>query len=117
MSLSDLHSSFIRCRSYGHAWDDFYPSMATDPSWGVRESLLCARCTTERHDFVSRITGEVITRYYLYPDDYKLSGEFPQRSEIRKELIARLDSGLRGRSGDAVLSGTREFHSKKIRKD
>jgi hypothetical protein len=32
--------------------------------------LQCENCATVRRDIISRISGVLITRYYIYPEDY-----------------------------------------------
>ena len=62
-------SDFLMCRTLGHAWDEIAsdgPAVGGDPWW-----LRCVRCSTERHDVVSWMTGELIGRSYVYADGYR----------------------------------------------
>ncbi len=83
--------SFVRCRAYGHSWDEFDPAYGheerlptprqTGSSW--RLTLRCTRCTTRRYDFLDDL-GEVVSRSYIYPEGYKTARTL--RAEWRLEL-------------------------------
>jgi hypothetical protein len=89
-----LDESMIRCRTYGHAWDEFYPSVKGPPSFGWRLSLRCTRCTTERHDTID-VLGHVAAREYLYPEGYHLlRDETPTRDQLRVAMFARVRARL-----------------------
>ena len=82
----DAEQAMIRCRTYGHAWDEFYPDDLGPPEFGWRLSLRCTRCTSQRHDTIDHI-GQVGQRRYIYPDGYQLSREdTPTRTEFRQSL-------------------------------
>jgi hypothetical protein len=82
-----LDQAMLRCRTYGHAWDEFYPDNLGVPLYGWRLSLRCVRCTAERHDLIDHI-GQVGQRRYIYPDDYSLGrDETPTREEMRLSLF------------------------------
>jgi hypothetical protein len=68
-----LDNTYVRCRSYGHAWDEFAPIDLAPPLYGWRLSLRCTRCGTERHDNVD-FKGQVMGRRYLYVDGYMQKG-------------------------------------------
>lgn len=86
-----LEDAFIRCRTYGHAWDPWSPPADAGPVFGIREYLRCVRCGTERHAIFSPLTGE---RYeacpfrYVYPFGYKAAGSAP-RAVWRAEAFRR----------------------------
>jgi hypothetical protein len=84
----------VRCRTYGHAWDEFFPDDLGVPMYGWRLSLRCTRCLTERHDIVER-TGAIGGRRYIYPEGYKMAGyEKPTREQMRLVLFASVRSQL-----------------------
>lgn len=84
--LDELEEAFLRCRAYGHSWDEYSPN---DRRSIFRDEvhLRCVRCHTERHDAES-LTGDIIARQYEYPIGYKLAGMVP-RSEFRLALRRR----------------------------
>ena len=82
-----IDQAMLRCRTYGHAWDEFYPDNLGTPMFGWRLSLRCARCTAERHDTIDHI-GQVGSRRYIYPQDYQMTrDETPTREEMRLSLF------------------------------
>ena len=94
--------TFVRCRTFGHAWDDVDPTDTEqtdfDILWGgltgnSEVSLLvtaCPRCTMRRMDVVGSAQGNLRSRRYLYPEGYLMSkGEHrPKRAEFRVQLLA-----------------------------
>lgn len=82
----------LRCRLYGHAWDEFYPIDLARPVAGWRLSLRCTRCTTERHDLIGR-TGDLEGRRYAYPEDYRDAPRL-DRSIYRKALYSKIKDRL-----------------------
>jgi len=88
----DLTAAVVRCRTYGHAWDEFAPVGMDDPAYGWRLSLRCIRCTTERHDVIDTI-GAVSERRYIHPDGYDLATGTDHRltrPEYRQMLYERI---------------------------
>ena len=82
-----IDQAMLRCRTYGHAWDEFYPDNLGEPMFGWRLSLRCTRCTAERHDTIDN-TGGVGGRRYIYPDGYQMQrDETPTREEMRMNLF------------------------------
>lgn len=82
---------YLKCRTWGHSWDDFTPTEMRRPSFGWRYSLRCVRCGTERHDLIGRL-GDVLSRQYIYPEAYKDAGIGTKglaRNEFRRELAYR----------------------------
>jgi hypothetical protein len=69
-----LDDTYIRCRTYSHAWDEFNPDDMGPPQWGWRLSLRCTRCATQRHDLIAFRGGKVLGRRYIYPDNYAQKG-------------------------------------------
>ena len=97
--MIDRPDQFVRCRTVGHAWQDFVPVGMRRPLFGWRLSLRCTSCATERHDLVNAV-GDVLTREYRYPGDYQMRGGAPTRADVRVEL-ARRGSVMRIATGPA----------------
>lgn len=91
----ELKLSFLKCRTYGHEWDDVsgLPGNRTvEYLRGIRITLRCARCATIRHEVWSSVTGECMARYYTYPDGYSTTrwdGKGTIKEAFRRELLAR----------------------------
>lgn len=88
--LHRVHSDYLKCRSWGHMWDDYRP-LGRDHGDFVL-TLRCDRCATERVDTLDS-AGDVIRRSYEYPEDYKItgyiSGDRATAPELRKEIMLR----------------------------
>jgi hypothetical protein len=87
-----MKTEFQKCRTWGHAWEDFVPGVGEKrpASWGKRFSLLCTRCGTERHDVFDSL-GQLSTRSYDYPNGYQLAlDERPEMTELRLSLVLEL---------------------------
>lgn len=82
---------FLRCRTYSHAWDQFYPDDLYPPVYGWRLSLRCTRCTTERHDLID-FKGRVMGRRYIYPPGYMQKGT--PKVMFREALFTKLKAKL-----------------------
>ena len=83
-----------QCRTYGHAWEEFYPDDLGEPTFGWRLSLRCVRCTGQRHDVIDHI-GQVGQRRYIYPDGYHIArDETPSREEMRQRMFKRIRTQL-----------------------
>jgi hypothetical protein len=89
---TEIDKAYIRCRSYGHAWDEFSPIDLDPPVYGWRLSLRCVRCTMERHDNLD-FKGMLMGRRYIPPDGYRIKNA-PERFEFRAELFAQLRAKL-----------------------
>lgn len=94
--LEAYSTNFLRCRTFGHPWEEYIPVGQADPPWGFRFALRCVTCTTERHDIIDAV-GEVSIRRYLYPDGYQ--GLQANRQECRLELEKREDRKRKARRG------------------
>jgi hypothetical protein len=89
-----IDQGMLRCRTYGHSWDEFYPDNLGTPMFGFRLSLRCTRCTTERHDVIDHI-GQVGQRRYIYAPDYQMGrDELPTREELRLSLFRNVRAKL-----------------------
>lgn len=80
-NLEEMPLEFVRCRTFGHAWDEFVPVGMRKPSFGFRISLVCTSCGKERHDVIDQL-GQVAYRDYVDPDGYYL-GYRVKRDEVR----------------------------------
>jgi len=87
-----LDPTHVKCRSYGHAWDEFNPIDLEAPLYGWRLSLRCTRCHTERHDNID-FKGQVMGRRYIYAEGYSIKGA-PQRTVFREALFDTLRGKL-----------------------
>lgn len=95
-SKLSTHAEYLRCRTWGHAWEEFIPH-GTRPHWGELFTLRCTRCTTERHDTINAL-GALGQRRYVYPEDYSLAkDETPTRDQFRLELAGVLQRDARAR--------------------
>lgn len=79
------------CRAVGHSWQNFHA--AKGPSFGIGVDFICSSCGTTRHDIVSPHNGELLARYYRYPDDYKT--DKTTKSEWRKAWLKTLKRSIR----------------------
>lgn len=86
-ALRALALDQVRCRTYGHGWDEFSP-MRRPAKFGDRLSLRCVRCGAERHDIVSWIDGALLQREYVYPEGYAIA-ERHSRADFRAALVNR----------------------------
>lgn len=78
--LEGYPTKYLRCRTFGHAWEEFIP-VGKEKGIGFRFSLLCTACGTERHDAIDT-NGQLLNRQYEHPDEYYLGYVVP-RSEAR----------------------------------
>lgn len=89
--IEDLRDEFVLCRAIGHAWED-NPTAEVDSQWFRRSAgvltLRCARCTTERFDYIG-LNMKVFQRYYRYPDHYTTIPGEGSRPNLRGEMIRR----------------------------
>lgn len=98
---------YTRCHTYGHAWFEADSDWAT--SMGTPLTLRCERCMTERREAISRTTGELVYRRYVYPKDYRFSrDEMPTRDDFRLALLSmRLREARAARRLPAARAGRR----------
>jgi len=59
---------YNQCHAIGHSWDPI--PVTRPPSFGAAVDLRCINCTTVRRDILSRVTGQLLARYYDYEEDY-----------------------------------------------
>lgn len=80
------HSSYVRCRTFGHSWDDI---PVTEPHEdGPSFWLRCVNCHMVRRDVFDARYGYLLHRAYDQPEGYSLAGEeIPTRDEFRLRLF------------------------------
>lgn len=100
VTVDSLPVEFLRCRAFGHAWEEFVPVGMRKPPFGFRFSLLCTSCETERHDLIDA-AGNVASREYRYMPDYHLDVR-TNRAEIRLMYESRRKKTRLARRGDLV---------------
>jgi hypothetical protein len=95
VSVTTFSNEFLRCRTWGHRWDDFNPIDMGPPMFGWRESLRCSTCTTERHRIIGR-NGQILSASYKYPEGYQMKKGFKAfpKGELRVEMFNRLRERL-----------------------
>lgn len=73
--LDEYAAMYAACRGpLRHSWELIVASKEQKPSFGTLALFRCVRCTTERHDIFSRITGELLVRWYVHPENYREAG-------------------------------------------
>jgi hypothetical protein len=87
----ELPDTLILCRDLGHTWR---PARAWLEDGGYGRVMRCARCRTERHQYLT-MGGHVMSNRYDYADGYlapKGTGSFTpdDRDHLRLESIMRL---------------------------
>ena len=88
------------CRLFRHQWD-LVPTDWT-PMAGHPVTLRCQRCTTERRETYGTNTGDLITRRYIYPPEYRYSAdEVPTADQLRLMFVNEQLSNLRRRRRSA----------------
>lgn len=83
---------FQDCRLLGHLW--FVVPSDWTPEYGIPMTCRCERCNIERRDSISKNSGEVESRRYVYPDGYlfrrDVDGEaLPRRTDFRLAWLNR----------------------------
>ena len=96
MADTAMQEEFLRCRTFGHAWDDISGQAPPDRHRnvltliGARVVLRCTSCGMLREEVWSRANGEMQSRYYTAPEGYAMSGEdLPTRPQLRVEWLRR----------------------------
>jgi hypothetical protein len=92
------NEDYALCRTYGHQWEDGV--LPPDYRPQVLRNCLClrcARCSLHRIDSINSL-GQVGSRRYLYPDDYRLTAEErPTREALR---LWRLQAQRKGQRSE-----------------
>lgn len=99
-----LDTSFVECRTLGHAWDMMpggWNGKGKTTLDGKRIGFRCLRCPTIKLELWSEYTGELLTRRYEHPEGYSLDHEVLEdardvygtmRQSMRIEYISRINS-------------------------
>jgi hypothetical protein len=98
MELLELPTEWLKCRSFGHTWEEFLPVGKRKPEFGFRISLLCTTCSMERHDILD-VLGNLATRDYKEPEGYYGVGQFT-RAEFRVAYDQKRSTRRIARRGD-----------------
>jgi hypothetical protein len=81
---------YLRCKANQHAFpEDGSIPLSYRRGLGLRMDLKCMYCPTIRIDVISRATGDVVTRRYWRPDDYKDTHPYT-KSDYRRMWVADL---------------------------
>lgn len=105
------NADFEECKVVGHNWERFHPIMDT-PRYGARISLRCTRCTSERHDTISRNSGWIEGRKYDYAEGYiahyDSPDDRPSKSDLRLSMVERLQNELAAHDALGMLRSKEE---------
>lgn len=93
----DLLDVYLECRTFGHAWFDGQPNGNGTKRLTNSFFLVCGRCGMTRTDEIGQI-GDLVTRSYVPPPDYKVSGQIGI-TEYRVEILRRRRSQARHSRG------------------
>jgi hypothetical protein len=107
-AITKLKEQFLVCRTIGHAWEQTFvgPASRADAELATRARhhpwspdgarvLRCKRCRTERVDLCLIGYGrreyhfQLASRYYRYPDDYKVEGAQGHKDWLHEEIFRR----------------------------
>jgi hypothetical protein len=100
--VEDLPDQYLRCRTFGHAWEEI-PTTLADPAymqlWRWYMTARCTSCATERYEGIAN-DGSIGQRSYKYPDRYSLSFTL-KRADARLEYLGRtrVDENVRQLAG------------------
>jgi hypothetical protein len=111
-AITQLRENFLVCRTIGHAWEQTFvgPAGRADEELATRARhhpwrpdgarvLRCRRCRTERVDLCLIGYGradyhfQLVSRYYRYPDDYKVEGAQGHKDWLHEEIFRRAFQG------------------------
>lgn len=65
---------YVQCKALQHRWEAVGPvpnAPRRRSSFGTSVTMQCEHCTTYRFDVFSRLTGDLLSRSYQHPDEYK----------------------------------------------
>lgn len=101
--LEELSELAIDCRTDRHAWPGIRASRWVRSEAGIyRRTVECLRgCRTRKVEDVVYQSGELLRRYYLYPDDYLVDGGVSSvevRRVAMRAAIQAMRAGSRRRS-------------------
>jgi hypothetical protein len=77
-----------------HRWDVVgpIPGRRRRATWGTEVVLRCDRCGTHRFDVRSRLTGDLLSRSYAHPEDYRT--EWQPGATWTAQWLDELDNSL-----------------------
>lgn len=78
-----------RCKTYGHAWYEQDVDSAYKPMFGLPVWFECERCGTQRRELWN-IHGELASRTYVHPRDWKQHSRRMSKADHRVELMKRM---------------------------
>ncbi len=96
-TLNDLLPEYIECRALLHAWEEIPYDGNAPYRWraATRSTIVlqfrCLRCSTNRYDVWSRVTGDLVERAYRTPNGYSLPKGKGRKVLVRKEYLNRLE--------------------------
>jgi hypothetical protein len=60
---------YLTCHAFRHDWEEV--SVLKAPQFGVACDYRCTNCTGIKREIFSRMSGVLISRYYVLPKDYR----------------------------------------------
>lgn len=97
-TVADLEDGVLRCKAYGHAWDQGPVNQLSPVGrevWVV--NLRCTSCTKRRTDYVTPGTFDLEERNYSQVYGFSVV-EPAKRADYRAEIIERQRRKQRGRN-------------------
>jgi hypothetical protein len=92
VDIQELTDAYLKCRAYGHDWDDF-PAMEVDSFRftvaSYVEGLQCTRCHTERIMYFDHNMHRMGSPYYRKPPRYNTIVGQGTRPNVRFEMLKR----------------------------
>ena len=89
--------AFIECKTLGHSWDEYNPSVnGYDVRAYDRMTLRCTRCGTTRHTYMDRDGSWIGSHSYRHPDGYKTAKDEYKPSRAVMRLLMHGHSIPRG---------------------
>lgn len=95
-SVPDKPYPYLQCTAVQHVWEAVGPvpdAPRRRSSFGVSVTMRCMHCLGHRFDVFSRLTGDLLSRSYLPPDDYK-QGKPTTKKQARVMWMDELDKDL-----------------------
>lgn len=84
---------YVKCKVLRHQFDAVGPIPGgRRNTFGTLITFRCDHCGTYRFDVVSRLTGDLLTRSYDHPDDYRTENQ--TMAEWRVQLMDQMDNAL-----------------------
>jgi len=85
------YDSYIECKTWGHAWEDYDSASTPRQPFRYREVVRCTRCATVRTRYMDAEGDTIGHPQYKYADGYRdvRGAEKPTRAEMRILIIRR----------------------------